>query len=639
MKNFKSSIITASYLFILSTLFTLLIYNSITINFIIFSILESIIITSIIELILTPLKEKVSKFIRIILISIITVFFIAQYIHYNFYDCFFSVYSLVNGGQVFGFIGAIVKEALEHITGIVSMLVILTAYIVFIIKTREEKCKIKTLVLIISLITSIAIIIGIMLINTDNKNEIYTKENLLNNTNSGVKNNKNFGLPGGMLIDLYRYNNSYNESIIKNKNIGKDYNKQQKNYNITDINFNKIKTNNNKIKKINNYIKEETPTNKNKYTGVFKNKNLIFITAESLYFKAINKETTPTLYKMQNSSLTFTNFYTPIYYASTSDGEYTNLTGLLPKEGTWSYLSSQNKTFPYTYANILKEKSYKTHAYHNGKYNFYNRNLVMPTFGYEKYTACGNGLEKKINCNIFPQSDEEMLKESFNDYKNDKQFMTYYMTISTHLPHNFNTNNIAKKHKKEVNNLNYSNATKAYISATIDLDKALNSLIKNLEKEKLLENTVIVIVPDHFPYGLSNKELNEIEKLNNPYDKYKSGLIIYNPEIKQENITKYASNIDILPTILNMFDIKYDSRLLVGKDIMSDAEGIVIFNDRSFLTNKGYYNEKINKFTCFTKECTSSYIKNKRIEVFNKTNISSMILESNYYKAIEKEIK
>ena len=232
-----------------------------------------------------------------------------------------------------------------------------------------------------------------------------------------------------------------------------------------------------------------------------------------------------------------------------------------------------------------------------------------------------------------------MLKESFKDYKNDKQFMTYYMTISTHLPHNFNTNNIAKKHKKEVNNLNYSNATKAYISATIDLDKALNSLIKNLEKEKLLENTVIVIVPDHYPYGLSNKELNEIEKLNNPYDKYKSGLIIYNPEIKQENITKYASNIDILPTILNMFDIKYDSRLLVGKDIMSDAEGIVIFNDRSFLTNKGYYNEKINKFTCFTKKCTSSYIKNKRIEVFNKTNISSMILESNYYKAIEKEIK
>ena len=217
MKNFKSSIITASYLFILSTLFTLLIYNSITINFIIFSILESIIITSIIELILTPLKEKVSKFIRIILISIITVFFIAQYIHYNFYDCFFSVYSLVNGGQVFGFIGAIVKEALEHITGIVAMLVILTAYIVFIIKTREEKCKRKTLVLIISLITSIAIIIGIILINTDNKNEIYTKENLLNNTNSEVKNNKNFGLPGGMLIDLYRYNNSYNESIIKNK--------------------------------------------------------------------------------------------------------------------------------------------------------------------------------------------------------------------------------------------------------------------------------------------------------------------------------------------------------------------------------------------------------------------------------------
>ena len=229
MKNFKSSIITASYLFILSTLFTLLVYNSITINFIIFSILESIAITSIIELILIPVKEKINKFIKIILISTITIFFIAQYIHYNFYDCFFSVYSLVNGGQVFGFISAIVKEALEHITGIVSMLVLLTAYIIFILKTKEEKNKRKTLILIISLITSIAIIITLTLINTDNKNEIYTKENLLNNTNSEVKNNKNFGLPGGMLIDLYRYKNSYNGSIIKTKTTEKNYTKQNKN--------------------------------------------------------------------------------------------------------------------------------------------------------------------------------------------------------------------------------------------------------------------------------------------------------------------------------------------------------------------------------------------------------------------------
>ena len=100
---------------------------------------------------------------------------------------------------------------------------------------------------------------------------------------------------------------------------------------------------------------------------------------------------------MTKEGITFSNFYTPIYYASTSDGEYTNLTGLLPKEGTWSYIASKNKEFPYTYAKVLKEKGYDTYSYHNGIYNFYDRDKIMPNLGYDKYTGCGNGLEKKIN--------------------------------------------------------------------------------------------------------------------------------------------------------------------------------------------------------------------------------------------------
>ena len=145
--------------------------------------------------------------------------------------------------------------------------------------------------------------------------------------------------------------------------------------------------------------------------------------------------------------------------------------------------------------------------------------------------------------------------------------------------------------------------------------------------------------PDHYPYGLSDEELNEIEPLNNPYDKYKSGLIIYNSSLKHERINKYASNIDILPTLLNMFELNYDSRVIIGKDIMSNSEGIVIFNDRSFLTDKGYYNEKKNKFIYLDDSTTKQYINNKRIESFNKTNASSMLLDTNYYKYIEKYIE
>ena len=181
------------------------------------------------------------------------------------------------------------------------------------------------------------------------------------------------------------------------------------------------------------YFKNKEPSLKNKYTGIFKDKNLIFITGESVNINAIKKDITPTLYMLTHNGFVFNNFYTPIYYASTSDGEYTNLTGLLPTEGTWSMIKSSNNNMKYSLPAMFKTNDYKTYAYHNNTYNFYNRDITYPNLGFEKYTACGNGLEKKINCNIWPESDLEMLNETYNDYKNDDKFLAYYMTVSTHL--------------------------------------------------------------------------------------------------------------------------------------------------------------------------------------------------------------
>ena len=54
---------------------------------------------------------------------------------------------------------------------------------------------------------------------------------------------------------------------------------------------------------------------------------------------------------------------------------------------------------------------------------------------------------------------------------------------------------------------------------------------------------------------------------------------IWSKDMKQTNINEVTSQLNILPTILNLFNLEYDSRLLIGKDILSDEEGIVIFND------------------------------------------------------------
>ena len=624
MNKYKTLIITTIYLLVIETVFNILLYQYINISNLFFYLLQSITISSVINIISSLFKEKINKIVLISLVFIITLFYISQFVHYSFYDCFFSIYSLVNGSQVFGFIPAIIKIIFNNIQGFLLLIILLITTIIALVKTKQKKFPKKRILLAIIIINLFITTLCIYIPN----NNLYSRKNLLTKTNVETENVQSFGLPTSMIIDIKRYiTKPQYELYIEESN--KSYNKEK--YNIKDIEFN-IKTDDKDLKKLSNYLKNSTPTNKNEYTGIFKDKNLIFITAESFSFSLIDKDITPTLYKLQNEGLNFSNFYTPIYYASTSDGEYTNLTGLLPKEGTWSYISSKDNYFPYSYANIFKKQNYSLNGYHNGVYTFYDRDKVMPKLGYN-FTACGNGLEKYINCNLWPQSDDEMITNTFKDYKDSNKFHTYYMSISGHLYHNFKNNDMAKKYKNEINSLNYTNSTKAYISANIDLDKALEHLLNNLQKENKLEDTVIVLVPDHYPYGLSKKEYSDLRKLDTPYAKHKSGLIIYNPSIESKTIDKYASNIDVLPTLLNMFGIDYDSRLLIGKDIMSNTQGIVIFNDHSFLTKEGFYNEKTNKFS--NKKTSKSYIKEKQKETFNKINASSLILEKNYYKYIK----
>ena len=629
MKKYLDLITNISYIFILNLLLIIFLFKNITFLNIIFYLLEAILFGSLLTLICNICKNnKINKLLNIILLSFITVLFTAGFVHYKFYDCFFTFYSLINGGQVFGFASAIIKIIKENIGYfLVFVFVLISIFVYFPLFKKKKDKKVN----IVSGINIFASIILILLLGVSFTKGIYSPHNLLFKTHNHTNNIRTFGYLTGNVIDMKRYILGFSPSLIneneKNKNYSKDY------YNITDTDFEKLKKENKELSDFYNYIETKVPSNKNDYTGIFKDKNLIFITAESFSFEIIDKNTTPTLYKLKEEGLFFDNFYTPIYYASTSDGEYTNLTGNLPEEGTWSYIKSKNNYFPYSYANAFKSLGYKSFSYHNGVYNFYERNIVQKKFGFDSFKACYNGLEKDINCKLFPESDLEMFNSTYKDYKNEDKFISYYMSISSHLPHDFKNNDMAKKYKKDVKNLNYSKNVKAYISATKDFDKALESLINNLEKDQKLDDTVIVIVPDHFPYGLNRKEISEFKKLEKDYDLHKSGLIIYNSKLKGKKINKLSSNIDVLPTLLNMFGAEYDSRFIIGQDIMSNTNPIVIFNDQSFLINDGYYNSKKDSFYG---KINKSALRKKQIEVYNKFNASRIILDNNVF---EKETK
>ena len=444
------------------------------------------------------------------------------------------------------------------------------------------------------------------------------------------------------MIDIERYIFGFNEEIYSEQiNVNNEEEKVPEvkiEYNTTDIDFDKLINDetDDKIKSMHVYFKNTAPSNKNEYTGMFKDKNLIFITAEAFDTIAIDEKLTPTLYKIANNSFIFKNYYQPLYPVSTSDGEYMNLNSLIPKEGVWSFKQTSKISMPYGIGNMFNKEGYVSYGFHNHNYNYYDRQKSHKNIGL-KYYGCGNGLEKKMNCKHWPNSDKEMIDATTSYYIDKDKFMAYYMTVSGHLNYNFSGNNMAYRNKNKVKNLKYSTAIKAYLATQIELDKSIEKLLQVLEEKGKLNDTLIVIAPDHYPYGLTTKQMNEISTIdrNDKFEKFHTTLIMYNPNIEKTVVDKVISSLDILPTIYNLYGLTFDSRLLMGRDIFSNNEHIVILSDRSWITDKGKYNSVTKEFTSTTnEEIEEDYIDRINMIVNQRYGMSSLIIDNNYYKKI-----
>ena len=610
------------------------IFNITTIYMILFDLIFALIITILESL----FNEKINKVITFILTIFTSLIIIAQYVYFLYYDAIFSIYSLFHGAQVFGFIGSIIEVMLQNVFSILLLIVpLITFFLIFKKLNFERKNYYFN---IISFSTSIlTYILIIFLLHISNDNKTYSSYRLYFETHVPKLTVRDFGVLTEMRIDLKRTLFGFEEEV---KTIEKEEVipvEKEIIYNQMNIDFDNLilNENNETIKNMHEYFRNEMPTNQNDYTGMFEGKNLIVILAEAFSPMSINEELTPTLYKMYNEGFQFTNFYSPIYYVSTSDGEYVSLTSLLPKDGTWSMSTSSKNYLPFTYGNIFKELGYSTRAYHNGTYTFYNRNLSHPNMGY-KFKACYGGLN--INCGVWPQSDIEMIEASVDEYINDEHFMTYYMTVSGHLQYTYIGNSMATKNRNYVKDLPYSEKIQAYLATQIELDKALELLINKLSDAGKLDDTVIAISADHYPYGLTNDEIKSYSDyiIDEKFDIHKNAFLIWNNKMEKSiKVTKYASSLDIVPTIFNLFNLEYDSRLLIGKDILSDSEGLIIFNDRSWITSSGKYDSVKDEFIPFKDNISDEYVDNINNEVYNKFLMSKLILEKDYYRKVFKK--
>ena len=443
--------------------------------------------------------------------------------------------------------------------------------------------------------------------------------------------------------------------------------------NTLDIDFSALlagETNSN-ISAIHQYVSKQAGSSVNQYTGMFEGYNLIMICAESWSSYMITEELTPTLYMMSNNGFVFNNFY-GTFKSITTNGEYAFCTGLMPNtvgktndlKTNSTFMLSMDKYMPYCMGNVFSDMGARTYAYHSNNGSYYVREQTHPNMGYDVLRF----LDKSIVDGVVdkttklkyttkrPNSDEETILQTMPDYLTNldengkvKQFHAYYMTYSGHHPYYDVTetdktrNPMVFQNREIVDSLPVSSHVKGYIAANLELENMMKELLKGVEAAGCLENTVIVLTNDHYPYGLTDKEFRELatftgKKIESTYGIYENSFICYNAGMAEKVVVDTpCCTVDIIPTLLNLFGVDYDSRLLAGTDVLDpNSFHVAMLYNQSFITDKIKYNTSNGKITYLVDKADvpQEYIDACIKYVKNKFEISLQIVSNDYYKII-----
>lgn len=593
-------------------------------------------------------SSKKNKIIYFLILGLLTIWYAIALIFKKVFNTYFCLSLFGLSDQAIAFSQTAIIEILKNI---IPLLILFLPFILSFIYSKyldfSKPNNKKSIINLLTILLSIIVLNIVTYQTKDKENSLYSKFHGLNNNALNVE---TIGVLPAFYLDFKDVvMNNHKDIEIEIPSIDEDNNQNEEerpneetySYNILDIDFdNLVSSEKNKtLLNMHKYLKSDKGTLKNEYTGLFKDKNLIVITAESLNTIGIRADVTPTLYKLATEGFNFTNFYTPINL-STIGGEFQNLTGLFANLNDLNkYFRKGTNYFPFGLGTTFKNSGYDVKAYHANDAYFQDRNVYLKNMGFNYFKAKNTGLEKLMDCNKWPQSDEEMLNVTIPEYLNSDKFLTYYVSVSSHMPYSKNGNAIVNKNWSLVKNLDYSEEAKGYLASVIELDKAVSSLIKSLEENNKLDDTVIAIIPDHYPYSLSLNAINELSdyKRDDTIEVNHNTLIIWNTKTLGVTINKTASQLDFLPTIYNLFDVAYDSRLFMGKDILSSELGLVYFQNKSWVSDKGTYLASQDKF--IPKEGVSvddEYVDNINKTVANRMRLSKLIIENDYYAKVLK---
>ena len=428
------------------------------------------------------------------------------------------------------------------------------------------------------------------------------------------------------------------------------------------------------LKKVTDYYKENkyTPSN-NEYTNIFKGKNIIVIHAESMQKFAMdltfnNKEVTPNLNKLANEGKFFSNFYSQVGVGTSSDAEFTFNTSLMPSTKGTVFVNYFDRDY-ISIPKLLKEQGYYTYSMHANTGEFWNRNTMHKSLGYDKfYNKDSYTIDETIGLGL---SDKSFFRQSVDIMKQikeeeNKPFYSLLIMLSNHTP--FSDLTLMEDYKTTIDvTIDNQTVTRDYLNNTTMgnylrsvhyADSAIGEFIDNLDKEGLLENTVLVIYGDHdarldfedFNLLYNYDPITDTIKTENdegyiPYTKYnyeldrKVPFIIWTKDQNYNlNVNTPMGMIDVLPTLGNMIGIHSDYQL--GKDIMNlkGDDNTVTFIDGSFLTSKVYYNSPKGEIYSINNEpITEEYIKERAKKSSDLIEVSNDIITYDFIKEIKKQ--
>ncbi len=400
------------------------------------------------------------------------------------------------------------------------------------------------------------------------------------------------------------------------------------------LNFKELAQNGSSLEaSLDEYVSTLKASSKNEYTGLFEGKNLIMICAEAFSGDLLDSGLFPTLSRMAEKGIQFKDYYQPAS-AGTTGGEYEVIFGMLPTNSGASFKMTANYNNLMTMGSQLDRLGYNGWAFHNNSYLYYDRNLTHVNIGYSNgFMGIGNGMEEFVESN-WPESDLEMINGTVPLYIDAQPFNVYYMTVSGHSGYDFPNNMMSRKNRDRVEDLPYSDRVKGYYACNLELEDAMTSLLAQLEEKGILDDTVIVLTADHFPYGLDNDAaLGHMPYLSEFYgydvtnylQRDHNRLIIWSGCLEDMDpivVNTPVSSLDILPTLSNLFGTEFDSRVFPGRDVFSDATPLVFNINYDWKTPLGTYYANSGTFVPNSESTVipDGYVDKIRAIVRNKIN-------------------